>query len=136
MAKVRAGTAIIITGVKEIDDKLHKFEGKVQKKALRKATRAAAKFVRDDAKALAPHDTGQLEASIKVKAIKRQRGKIGHAVMTGEGLFKGETFYGGFVELGTQRMRADPYLRPALYGNEKETLARFRVEMKKAIDEL
>ena len=90
------------------------------RKGARKATRAAAKLVLAEARALVPHDTGELERSLKVRARKRSRthrGTVGHSVVTG-----GDAFYGKFVELGTSHQAADPFLRPALWGNRTAKL--------------
>lgn len=111
----------LLADVRELDRKLKQLPDKVRKTGGRKATRAAAKIVLEDAKRLVPYDTGLLESSLKVRARKRSRknkNTVGHAVVTGEGFFKGETFYGGFLELGTKHIDADPYLRPAIYGNQ------------------
>ena len=72
-----------------------------------RATRKAAAGITRDAKALAPVDTGNLRSSIGMKvtgdgragAMRAEIGPTAH--------------YGIFVELGTSRMAAQPYLRPA-----------------------
>lgn len=121
---------IIVTGDKELDRAIAQFEINVQKKAIRKATRESTKIIKDDAKQLAPIDTGALTAAIKVRAIRRTRqNKIGHRVTVNENLFKGDEFYGGFQELGTKFMEADPYLRPALYSNQETVRKAFRINL-------
>lgn len=135
MAKIQAGTAIVITGIEEVDRKLGNFEVNVQRKALRKATREAAKVVLDEAKRLAPVASGALKRSLRVRALKRSRVKQGHQVQTGEGFFKGETFYGGFQEYGTKFMEANEYMRPAMVSKEQAVKEKFRVEMRAAVDE-
>lgn len=129
--------AIIVTGDKEINRNLARFEANVQKKAIRKATRQAAKFVLADARAMAPRDTGLLESSLKVRAIRRTRtGKVGHSVQTGERTFGGETFYGAFQELGTRYMQEDPFMRPALWSNEMPVKQEFINEIRAEIARL
>lgn len=71
------------------------------------ATRKSGADITRDAKALAPVDTGNLRASIGM-------------TVTGDGrngtmrVEVGPTaHYAAYVELGTSRMRAQPYLRPA-----------------------
>ncbi len=103
----------------------------LENKGSRRATRAAAKVVLADAKSLAPHDTGALERSLKVKARRRSRrnkGTVGHRVVTSEqeAVFGGEQFYGAFRELGTKFQDPDPFLRPALFGNQEEVLRAYR----------
>lgn len=73
-----------------------------------KAGRAMGKALNDisaGAKNRAPVDTGALKGSITTEVQNRGdtiRGEVGPTVN-----------YGGFVENGTSRMRAQPYLRPA-----------------------
>lgn len=118
------------TGVQK---KLDGFTNKLQKQALRKASREVAKFTQQLARELAPEDTGELVASIKVRAAKRSKAKsqkntVSVNVNTDESLFQGDTFYGGFMEFGTkqrvnkagqnrgqiERGKFD-FLKPALY---------------------
>lgn len=102
----------------------------LEAKGARKGSRAAAKIVAEDARKLAPVDTGALEKSLKVRARKRSRrnkGLVGHSVVTGEKTLRGtEFFYGAFRELGTKFQEADPFLRPALYGNQQEVIRAFK----------
>jgi HK97 gp10 family phage protein len=46
----------------------------------------------------------------------------------------GEAYYGMFVELGTAKMPAQPFLRPAFESKKVEAVETFRVEFAKAID--
>ena len=91
---------LVATGFKELDRKLRDFEPKVAKKAVRRASREALRPVHRAAQRNAPFETGLLEQSIKVRAIKRTRKAIGSQVTTREGFFQGETFYGAFQEFG------------------------------------
>lgn len=58
--------------------------------------------IKNKAQQLAPVDTGALKSSIHQI---REKDTLIIATDTG---------YGGFVEIGTSRMRAQPYLRPAI----------------------
>lgn len=119
--------------ITELDNKLLALPKSLANKGARKATRAAAKVVLADAKALVPEDTGQLKRSLKVRSRKRSRrnkGTVGHSVVTGESLFTGDQYYGGFIELGTRKKEADPYLRPALWGNQPEILRQYVAVLK------
>lgn len=118
---------------------------KVRKGAIRKALRAAAKTVAADARRGAPHLTGDLESSIKVRAAKGSKGKrlpkgqVGIAVSSSAtaNMYEGKTFYGGFIEFGTTQREtkegknrgsidANPFLRPALWNNASELRRQFR----------
>ncbi len=93
---------IEIQGVEELRRKLLALEPKIAKKVLRKALRAGAKIVQARAKQNIPQGgTGVLSRSLKVRAMRRtRRQRIGVAVETREGWYKGEAFYGAFVEFG------------------------------------
>jgi len=153
-AKRRGGAGVIITGDVELAKALAEFEPKVQKALTRKATRAAAKLVLESAKARVPVLTGELESSLKVRAMKKRKGqrrgkKFGHSVVTGEGFFVGDQFYGGFLELGTKerylkksgksvgRIPAGEhdFLRPALYDNKVAIRAIFNRVMRQVVSE-
>lgn len=129
----KAGGGVLITGDKQLDRLLKGLPLAAQKKLSRKATRKAAKdIVLPEAKNLVPVDTGDLEESLVVKAMKRSRGRFGHQVQTKDGFYQGDQFYGAFIEFGTKERqhksgkdagRIDPaknfaYLRPAVYDNE------------------
>ena len=62
--------------------------------------------IRDRAKEYCPVDTGRLQNSIQ--SIPGDDSQ-GHYVEVGTNIY-----YAGFVEFGTVKMRAQPYLRPAL----------------------
>lgn len=84
------------------------------RKAVKQGARKGAKVVAESAKIKAPRESGELRRSIKVRALKRTRtGKLGAVVLTGDGFFKGDQFYAGFIEYGTVNMPAQPFLRPA-----------------------
>lgn len=128
----RAGGGFLVTGVAAVDAKLKGLPLAAQKKLSRKATRQSAKdIVLPAAKDNAPVDSGDLEESLTVRALKRSRTKFGHMVTTGEGFWKGEQFYGAFLEFGTKERfhktsqksvgrivsQVHAFLRRALYDN-------------------
>lgn len=109
MAKPRKNDPVQISwfGIVQLERKLAKLGEGMQKKALRPATRQVAHFTRNLAMGFAPHDTGQLEQAIKVRAAKRSRAaakkhRVGTNVNTDENLFQGDEFYAGFMEFGTE----------------------------------
>lgn len=69
------------------------------------ALEAAAVFVKSDAKARSPVDTGNLRSSINHR-IAGEQAQVG---ATAE--------YAPYVELGTSKQRSQPYLRPAFEEN-------------------
>lgn len=67
--------------------------------------RQGAEHAAESARALVPVRTGALRASIRA-----ERTSTGHAVRAGGGAVD----YAAYVEFGTRRMAARPYLRPAV----------------------
>lgn len=111
-------TTISQTDLDSMEWKLRQFPRKLARKLSASAAREAAKAVMKRAAQLVPHDFGMLEASITVKALKRSRRNkniAGARVVTGEGtgFFKGDTYYGGFIEYGTKRQPQQSFLRHA-----------------------
>ncbi len=100
---------------------LDKLPKNIQKNVMVGATRAGAKVVSDEAKRLAPRDTGTLEKSIGITKRKSKRGQITFSVSPRKG-GKNDGFYGRFIELGTSKMIARPFLRPALEKSQDEVL--------------
>jgi len=146
---MKAGGGVIVTGDKALDALLAGLPAKLQKKLSRQATRKAAKdIVLPEAKAIVPEDTGDLADSLVVRAIKRSRGKIGHMVTTKEGFYKGDQFYGAFLEFGTKERQHKSgkqvgaiqphkfaYLRPAIYDNEERIKAEYVMDVRELINE-
>lgn len=92
--------SIRIEGGKQLERRLKALPPRVAGQVSRQALRAGAKIVQAAAVADAPVRKGLLKQSIKVRAAKRRRGSVGVVVQTGQGFFRGETFYGAFQELG------------------------------------
>ena len=75
--------------------------------------------VTSQAKSLCPVDTGSLRRSIMWKVPERSGGleegePVTEEVKKGSGLVGTATDYAGYVEFGTRRQPAQPYLRPAV----------------------
>jgi HK97 gp10 family phage protein len=109
---------IKIDGAKELEKKLLSFEPKLGRKVVRQALRKGAKVIQSAAKSNVPVKSGALKKSIKVRALKKRRQSYGVMVATSEGWFKGDEFYGAFLEFGTSKMPAKPFVRPA-FDSEK-----------------
>lgn len=144
--KAGQGVAVFVTGVKQVDRRLRALPKTIRRKVLNKAVRAGLKPVHDEARALCPEDTGDLGTSIKVRAWpKRRRNQVAMEVITGEGTFRGETFYGGMVEyghfaghrrLGNTRawVEARPFMRPAYDRKRAEARAAATARIRAGIE--
>lgn len=96
-----ARSAYIVTGDKRLTRMLNSLGTKLAKKLHAKAAKVALKPVLREARVTSPVATGALRRSLTVRVLPRNRkGKLGAMVTTREGLFRGATYYGGFIELG------------------------------------
>ena len=147
---MKAGGGVIVTGDEALDKLLATLTPKLQKKLIRQATRKSAKnIVLPEARNRVPVDTGDLEESLTVKAIKRSRNKIGSMVATKDGFFSGDQFYGGMIEFGTKERTQKStgksvgaiqphkfaFLRPAVYDNEDRIKAEYIKDVRELIGE-
>lgn len=80
-----------------------------------KITEGRAREIANRAWSIAPYRTGALKASIRVDR-RDDRGRFTSAGNVGIASYEvsANTHYAGFVEFGTRKMRARPYMRPAL----------------------
>lgn len=118
---------IEVQGISELLRKLVAVGGaKFAKKALRSAIRKGGKPMLAAIKARAPVDSGDLEESLKLKAIKRTRTGVGVTIGTSayNSLFQGEQFYGAFQEFGTAKLPPNPFMRPG-FDETKEQSVQF-----------
>lgn len=127
---------VSLQGDRELIEKLEGLPPRLTKKLTTSAMRKAAKPILDEAKRIVPVRTGTLRKSIRIRALKRSRRRFGVQVITGEGFFKGKTFYGGMVEYGTSRQAAQPFMRPAAKRKVGEVRRVFNEELAKALNEI
>lgn len=113
---------IVVTGIKQLDRSLQSLGTKVANKIARKSMRKIGKLVKAAAeRKLAANDSvesGKLRRGLRIKAMKRSRGRLGIQVETTVGKHEDPGFGGAEVEFGTKRSQTKPFLRPAIYDNE------------------
>lgn len=130
---------ISIFGDEELQAKLAAMTLKVQRKIVRQALRKGGKRVRDEARRLAPVETGALKKSIKVRAARNlRRGSFGIAVLTGTRAELGispeaKYYYPAVVEFGGRGHDAQPYLRPAMDATRTEVLGLVKQAIREAL---
>ncbi len=109
--------------LKKLLTSMRKFAVNVQRNVVNGSTRAAAKVVKEEIKARVPYQYGTLESALHVK--KKRSGPnesiysatIKKIVLeNGEGGSKNTRQYAFYLEYGTERMSAHPFIRPALHG--------------------
>jgi hypothetical protein len=100
-----------LLGVDDLDAALKDFSEKAVKRIIRKGLSMAADNTCQEAERIAPVKTGQLQESIWVRPIKRNKRYFGFKVELGAGDYTGHEFYGSFVEYGHHVGRAGAHVR-------------------------
>lgn len=113
--------SIELTGVDEILNKLQQIGanvGRLENKALKNA----AEPVLEDAKATNSFKdrSGKLRKGLKITNVKKKEG-IKYILVGVDRGDNSEVFYGKFIEFGTSKMPARPFLQPA-YEKNKNTI--------------
>ena len=131
-----------VEGLNELMNTLKAYPQNLRRKACEPALKEVTRRIRDDARAHAPKDTGELAKHIidatsrspspaiikraifvrKIRKVSRKsyermklKGKrVYLAGYSSTGRAKISAFYGHFVEYGTKKMSARPFMRPAV----------------------
>jgi HK97 gp10 family phage protein len=125
-----------LTGFDELAKKLKELGPKVAKNGLRRATSAGAAIVRNDARKRAPVDTGEMKRDIMMKRERDARGGDTTGAVYTVYVRSGkksrmagkkrdvdrDSFYWKFLEFGTAKMAAQPFLRPAFEANKEAAI--------------
>lgn len=150
-------------GGKELAEQLKELGEEMREKVIARAMRKAFKPVLEQARATVPVDTGLLRDSLKLATVKPKNAggmlAVGIVVVTGKGgsrkdIAKAAEAASGrkakkkarkeagrksahwrwrWVEKGTPKMKATPFLRPALDGNASNVLEAFRADLERAV---
>ena len=111
----RKNPVVHLDGAEELNAALRKVGDRATGLILAKAAEQGADVIAEEAKRIAPRDSGDLAEGIHAEP---GRLKQGRAVMN-VGIGKKE-WYGAFVEFGTEKMAAKPFLRPAFDTKKEE----------------
>lgn len=126
---------ISVDGLAEAERALRELGPKIAKRVLRKAVKAGGNRVLLAAQLKSPYDTGLLLSTLVARTgTSKKRGTVSARVGMKAGDFKGEAFYGSFVEYGTKHMEARPYLRPAFDEQRDNALGIMRRELAAGIE--
>lgn len=120
-----------IEGLDVLDRRLKELGNKGAGKVLKKALRAAAKPVKKEAQARVAVDEGELKKAIFTSVTVTN--KWGATARVG---YKKHAFWGLFIEKGTSKMPARPFLRPALDTKGKEAVDIFADKLRVEIDKV
>lgn len=142
-----------VTGLDELKARLAELPDKLRRRALRNALAAGARLIRDAAKAAVPvlatptqrRNSGTVRNAITVRTSKeaKRAGDVGVYVNVkpAKGQQRGaksptDPFYWRFLEFGTSKMPARPYLRPAAEAKAQAALDAFSAKLGPQLDKL
>jgi HK97 gp10 family phage protein len=143
---------IAIQGFEDFKRQLAALPGRIGRNVLRGGVNAAATVIRKEVVLRAPEYTGPvaeghppagtLKKAIYQKQIAElssavnqtfyvgvRQGKRQQAVKRGKSVVNLDAFYGRFVELGTSKMSARPFLRPAFEASREAAIEAMRAYM-------
>ena len=134
-----------IHGAEQVLRRMREFAPRLQRRGLRRSARRAMTIVRDAAKANAraiddPNSPQQIWKHIAIAESSRQSKQVGGVVMRvgvrgGARKDMSDVWHWRLIELGTQKMRARPFMRPALENNANAVADKLVSELNLALDE-
>lgn len=148
-----------VSGLDEIVARLRALPTEVSGKnggPLRRALAKAAALVRDDARAHAPVDSGALRDNIimyrdrnpqqiganehyrvgvrRIKLTRKVKALLRRVRKSASIRIREDAYYWRFLEFGTSKMKARPFMRPAFDNNKSAINSTFVEELTKGID--
>lgn len=119
-----------IEGLEHLESQFDRLAETSKKKVMMKALNAGIAPIKKEAKANAPVDKGVLKSQIRSKQMKyTEKPAVGIYV-------SGKAFYWYFIENGTSKMAAAPFLRPAVDSKHEEGVNKFKEKWKVEIDKV
>ena len=119
-----------VEGLEELERQFDRLADTSKRKVMMKALNAGAAPIKKEAKANAPVDKGVLKSQIRSKQMKyTEKPAVGIYV-------SGKAFYWYFIENGTSKMAAAPFLRPAVDSKYEEAVDKFKEKWKAEIDKV
>jgi HK97 gp10 family phage protein len=136
-----------VKGLRELGEALKSFGSILGKKYLGRATSSAAAVFRDGARSLAPVKTGTLRENIaifkhttdgntahytvgvrpiRLTARSKKVLRVLKRATGSRSAIAGDPFYWRFIEFGTSKMAARPFMRPAFESRKGAALETFR----------
>jgi len=133
-----------VTGLRELEAALKSLPDRIARNVLRGAVAAGAAVVRKEARDLAPksegpqsdgHVPGTLKRAIYQKQIRERSSLLQQTFFVGvrrgrsaKSSAKGviDAWYAHFVEFGTSKMSARPFMRPAFEGKKRSAVDAIR----------
>ena len=113
---------------------LSQFPKNIQNNVMTGAIRAGANVIRDEARGKVRKRTKQLAKSIVSIKRSAEQGQVKFSVTPSRGK-PNDGWYAHFLEFGTSKMSAKPFLRPAFEGSQNQSLSVAKEYIAKRIPE-
>ncbi|NFJ83905.1 HK97 gp10 family phage protein [Clostridium botulinum] len=118
-----------------MDNVIRKIEdmGKAGTRIENKALKKAGELIVEEAKNNVPFRKGKLKEGLKVSGVRKKNGN--KFVLAG--IQKGDNskiFYGKFLEFGTSKMKARPFMGPAYESKKEEAKEIIKQELRNALN--
>ena len=139
-----SSVTVKIEGLSELGARMKTLTSDVNNRIARAATAAGAVVIRNAAQQKVPVDSGNLKKNIIVKRLPKgeapltsehivtvRKGKL-TSKQKGSGLK--DAYYGSFVEYGTAKMPAQPFMRPAYDQNKEKAAEAIKDRIRKRIE--
>ena len=140
MAGVGSFIDVNIDGLKELEENLLKLPEDLAKLGLGRAARKAMTLLELAIAFHAPKLTGKLKRGIKMRSKFIGDGVQGGTIVVSIGLQlspkEDSVFYGRFLEFGTVKMPAQPFMKPEFDAHAQEVLANFGKELGEEIEKV
>lgn len=140
-----------VQGLRELGEKIRQLDTDLRTGLLRASTGVAANSIRKEVEHRAPVRTGRLKRAVFVSRITRQsndwqqtfaisvrKGKRYQNFTLKFGKNKGQTvnmdaYHARFIEFGTRKMKAQPFVRPAFEAKRDDAIQAFKARMQKGL---
>lgn len=147
--------SVDVQGLAQLQKRLKELSPKIQKKVARRAVRMGANVIRDAARSNAkrlddPATSNSIAKNIATQESQRLGKKEGGVVFRvgvkggskskkgkevgAKGNAGGDTWYWRLIEFGTVKMRAQPFMRPAMSSNTDKAIQKIQQELKNGLD--
>jgi len=136
------GISMHIDGLQELERKLIEMGPKLARNGLRAAVSAGARVVTAEAKVRVPVDSGTMRRAIYSKQIREESGDSQQTFYVGVRHGKKEqkknrdAYYFPFVEFGTEKMAARPFMRPAFESTKEKSVGAIKDKLAERVNKL
>lgn len=139
-----SSVTVKIEGLSELGARMKTLTSDVNNRIARAATAAGAVVIRNAAQQKVPVDSGNLKKNIIVKRLPKGESPLTseHIVTVRKGKLTSkqkssglkDAYYGSFVEYGTAKMPAQPFMRPAYDQNKEKAAEAIKDRIRKRIE--